>query len=98
MELNHLVQDDHRVTAGYLTVRSHSLEPGRSQTSPGTPEARRSSSSAGSLSDRWAGCLGPTYESGAPRGWGIDCLRVLSSSCVARAWHIWLIMTGPTGR
>lgn len=24
MELNHLVQDDHRVTAGYLTVRSHS--------------------------------------------------------------------------
>ena len=24
MESNHLVQDDHRVTAGYLAVRSHS--------------------------------------------------------------------------
>src|SRR4051812_38203644 len=49
MESNHLVQDDHRVTPGYLTVRSHSLEP-----APETPEARRSSSSAGSLSDRSA--------------------------------------------
>ena len=99
MELNHLVRDDHRVTAGYLTVRSHSPErtshPVRAlkRAKPAEVLPRRA---PGAIS----GWISAAYESGAPAVWGITCLRVLSS------WRSRLVsmrlacrtgMTGMTG-
>jgi hypothetical protein len=89
MESNHLVQDDHRVTAGYLTVRSHSQEP-RSQ----VVRALKRSKPAEVLPRRAPGAVGyrldlsRAYESGAPVAWGIICLCVLSSWL---AWLAWLV-------
>src|SRR3954469_6175103 len=78
VELNHLVQDDHRVTAGYLTVRSHSPER-RGHLVRAVKRAKPAEVLPRRAPGAISGWISAAYESGAPAVWGITCLRVLSS-------------------